>query len=659
MRQKNKYKKLIIEHYVKAYIEENGMVPSQTEINQFLISFTKKSPDLLTYGLSEQLTEKYSFLEVSSASKANKNFTSFKYDLKYQDESLVDFIKTLDISKYNLKSYLTRTSDSLSKLEARLNSLIINYSNSDIFLHSVEENFKSHDKVDLKESTASCFKGYCTLDGRASYYDLSSCSVKYDFRTKNKKLSSGTNVELKKILENNGSECTIEFVTTQRVGRVSLEVTLDFNESEGLYVGSSIISGSAIENNSKVYYGTEVEVFTKSFRAITPRVKRFSSGENFTSINEPKVKKMRFTFMKEAADREVGDGVYVYVFNISKLKIRKDSIEKNYGELLCGPYDVISDSGEPISFSMAKLSTDTCCIVPGKTSVNFFLSVDQDNWIPASYGKDSQNVIKFNSLDLTESGETIDPLLFPGEILEDNGDYYYNYRIKSDLLVGVNKNNIRIKRNIPQGFKIYGSNRGWYFNPASETYSCSVEITDLEGKYLDIGPNTIKVNGFIKSGLIKLSQGFYSFEVDSETFFEAESGLASEVSLAESDPFYPYNVKSLIEGYVYPANFDGEKVYQGLGQIYSFLLNYIPSEKFDIFNDLNGYTIFEKEHEGELYSYFRVNVMLSDSSWRKEISSLKITGSSKQNNKLYVKAIIRSSEPGRVPHINSFNVRVI
>ena len=88
-------------------------------------------------------------------------------------------------------------------------------------------------------------------------------------------------------------------------------------------------------------------------------------------------------------------------------------------------------------------------------------------------------------------------------------------------------------------------------------------------------------------------------------------------------------------------------------------MKYIPEEKFDFMNSLENYTIIEKVEDGTRYSFFKVNIIATDSSWKEESNSLKIIGSSSDYNKLYVKAVIRSSDANTVPHINSFSVRVI
>ena len=81
----------------------------------------------------------------------------------------------------------------------------------------------------------------------------------------------------------------------------------------------------------------------------------------------------------------------------------------------------------------------------------------------------------------------------------------------------------------------------------------------------------------------------------------------------------------------------------------------MPEEKFDIYEDLSIYTMIEKED----YTYFKVNVNLSDYSWKKERNNVIIYGNEDLNNIFYVKAIVRSSDTGRAPHINSLIVRVI
>ena len=57
---------------------------------------------------------------------------------------------------------------------------------------------------------------------------------------------------------------------------------------------------------------------------------------------------------------------------------------------------------------MAKLSTDTCCIVPDKSSIDFYISKNNTDWYEAFYEEKNQNVIKFSEIDISRKGSKID-----------------------------------------------------------------------------------------------------------------------------------------------------------------------------------------------------------------------------------------------------------
>jgi len=650
---KQSYLLAVKEKFIKEYLQANGNVPNATEINQYLIEFKKDNPEIETYGMSGAFLEKYSFLESSSATKENENLGFIKKDIQIQEGYLKDNMSRIDTSVYNFKSFLKRSMNKLNVFESRLNSLIINYSNSDLFLHSVEEEFNDHNFVDLENTTLDVMNGYATLKSKPDYYGLEAASASFKYRTKNTLISSGANKKVKEILVQNGKEWVGSCITRESSGRVVLEIEIDLKEK--IDIGSIVIDGRPMDVNSKTYYGIEVAESNKSYRAIQPRIKRFSTGENFTNLNEKKISKIRISLIKENSDEKMGGG-HRYIFNINSIKIRKDFFSKNQeGVLYAGPYEVKDSFGDPINFSMAKLSTDTCCIVPDKTSVNFYLSKDNMNWKEAFFEEGYQNVIKFNEIDIANQGTEIDSNENKFNIIRINKDFYLNFKIKTEAIKGVNKNNIVLKRNMSQNSTLYKADQGWYFDIEDETYNITIEVEKIEGRYIDLGYTSATVDGFEKTGLIKLEKGFHTIKTSSANYLKVTSYLESLEELEEEDKLYPYNHKYLFEGYSYPESFQGEKNYFGFDSRFSFLLNYVPEEKFDIYKDLSVYTMVEKED----YTYFKVNVNVSDYSWKKERNNVIIYGSEDLNNIFYVKAIVRSSDTGRAPHINSLVVRVI
>lgn len=650
---KQKYLLAAKEKFIKEYLKENHVVPNSTEINQHLIEFRKENPEIETYGMAGAFLEKYSFLESSSAAKENQNLGFVKKDIQIQEEYLKTNMSRIDTSVYNFKSFLKRSMNKLNLFESRLNSLIINYSNSDLFLHSVEEEFNNHDFIDLQNTTLDVMNGYATLKSKPDYYGLEAASANFKYRTKNTLISSGANQKVKEILVQNGKEWVGSCITRESSGRVVLEIEIDLKEK--INIGSIVIDGRPMDVNSKTYYGIEVAEGNKSYRAIQPRIKRFSNGENFSNLNEKKISKVRISLIKENSDEKMGGG-HRYIFNINSIKIRKDFFKSNQeGVLYAGPYEVKDSFGNPINFSMAKLSSDTCCIVPDKTSVNFYLSKDNTNWKEAFFEEDYQNVIKFNDIDIAKQGIEIDSNENKFSIIKIDKDFYLNFKIKTEAIKGINKNNIILKRNISQNSTLYKGDQGWYFDIEDETYNITIEVEKVEGRYIDLGYTSAIIDGFEKTGLIKLEKGFHTIKTSSANYLKVSSYLGSLEELEEEDKLYPYNHKYLFEGYSYPQSFRGEKNYFGFDNRFSFLLNYVPEEKFDIYEDLSIYTMIEKED----YTYFKVNVNLSDYSWKKERNNVIIYGSEDLNNIFYVKAIVRSSDTGRAPHINSLIVRVI
>ena len=180
------------------------------------------------------------------------------------------------------------------------------------------------------------------------------------------------------------------------------------------------------------------------------------------------------------------------------------------------------------------------------------------------------NIIRFDNLDMTSKGEKIDGTLPKYSIIEDKGNYFLNFKIKSEDIKGITKNNIVFKRNLKQYKRLYNADNGWFLDKSKETYRTCIEVTNIEGKYVDLGNSSARVDGFIKSGLVRLAKGIHVIEVSPSTYEEVEDDALDEEILQSKDILYPYNHKYLFQGYEYPSSFAGEKLYLGFERICKF-----------------------------------------------------------------------------------------
>ena len=396
-------------------------------------------------------------------------------------------------------------------------------------------------------------------------------------------------------------------------------------------------------------------------------------GENLISVAKKKVKKLKIYLSKEAPDL-IQNGSGKYIFSLDTIEIINGDykIDKK-SELYAGPYELKDELGNPVNFSMATIDHGTCCIIPDQTSISFFLSKDNLNWHPAAFNQQMLDVVQFGSTlpenkKRLEDTKSLNSLLSESQIkksdiyleLEKGKEAVTNIYIPSEEAENFVRQNTKIKRNLSvRGKKLYGTQSGWFKDNASLQYKTCLWIDDFEGKVIDFGPTTARINGRPVSGETYLARGYHSFETNQKNWFDVPVGLNSSQEIEEQDPCFPYNHKLIVEGYRYSQEFNGERHYTGHGvQNFGSLLDYVTPERFnnsEFDNDLTIYTI--EEYNGNLF--FKVKINSSDASWVDELISIDYMMRNNKVNTLYVKAILSTENAAITPNINKFQVRVV
>jgi hypothetical protein len=457
--------------------------------------------------------------------------------------------------------------------------------------------------------------------------------------------------------------------TGHATGTVDVFLNIDLKEDSGTYVGDIRLTGNSIDSNSitkmTVYYSLD----GTTFHSVKPGRVEFGSGENQISVGMDGVRKLQILFTKTAADHNDHDGRYRYIFSLDSLEIFNDKydIDKR-SVLIAGPYTITDEMGEPVNFTMATLGTDTCCTIPRRSSVSFFLSKDKTVWFPASYTGDSLSVVYFNTSNPVGTYAYLEPSINsdglvgdapPNLDLEHGKDLLCNLYISEDYSQDFVLRNTVVKRNTPQSnLNLYGLSSGWFVDPKTLEYRCSFYVADIEGRFLNFGNTSAYLNGGQVTGTIHIPQGYHSFSTSHTSWHDVPAGATSHTQLEQSDPSYPFNHKLMIEGYDYPGTFQGARVYEGVDEYFGSLLQYVSPEEFaedDNDGNLDIYTV--ESYEGRLY--FKVKLDPSDGSWVSERIKIDYMLRTEDTSDLYLKAIISTRDTSVTPNINSVSVRVV
>jgi len=660
------FKKRVIQDYVK----ENSRAPSRAQLFELMREKRREYPGAEQVGFSGQDITAPVFRDTSSSVAENRNREAVRDDMRVLGSRIEELGEFLEESYRVFIASAARSDQILGQLDKRLNNLLLLAGRTDVFVYGVEEGFETQENIDFENSTVTVEPGYCTMN-RKNYTKVDLGKVDLGFTTIAPKGLLSTRVinSIDSLKEADGNIWEYHVKTPYPLGRVSAAIDIAFDEPDGVAVTDLRLTGSPVDANGKTTWSVFYSLDGSSFHVVEPVEREFYKGENQASIGLSGIKKIRVLLTKSAADdTSPGGKESFYIYTLDSLELFVDEYKSDARSVLyAGPYDVLDDQGNPYDFSMAAMGSDTCCVLPDRTSVSFFLSKDGLNYEPVSWTGKSLNVVQFHDtnpdgtfefLDATEDTHSL--VLPEEEELEfDFGKEAYLNLFVDDTTYPVVRQSVRIKRNLSQAGKtLYGTTAGWSFDADTSQYSTTLQVEKIEGRWLDLGTTSAFVNERLVSGRIRLPQGTHTFRTADSNWYDVEAGITTLEDLEAKDAVYPYNHKLLVEGYDYAPGFQGEQIYQGVDEFYGSLLEFVTPEKFedeDRDRDLSIFTLVE--YNGDLY--FKVKVDPTNGSWRDERVSVEYLTHRETGSQLYVKAIISSLDTRISPYINHFQVRVI
>lgn len=664
---KKEYERLLKKRIVEDYVREHQRSPTVATVREKQVEYRARYPNLDLVGFSTTDVVHPNFLEESSAAKENSNRRAMSDDALAVSNRIDILAEKMFDSFTAFSSTTHRCNKLIQSIEARLDNLILLNSKADIFLYGIQEDFSTAEFIDQERSDVSVEPGYVTL-GRdnASVIDLKNIDLKFTANSKNGFISASAVSNINSLKKKDGIVWEYFVYTSYKSGEVSCMVEADFGEGE--FISEVKIAGNAVNANSRMKYSILTSKDGSTYSLIGGE-SYFVTGLNTVSIGQENVKKIQILLTKYAADETPAIGESKYIFSLDSLEFTAGKFSRNSeSTLYAGPYEIFDELNNPVNFTQATMKDGTCCIIPDKSSVAFFLSNDNTNWIPASFNADSFTTVKFNNSNPPDSYEYIDTSVNPNSLvieapervnLEYSEEALCNISIPPNWSNKLVLQNTIVERNLPQsGRRLYGTESGWFYDEANQQYSTTIYVESIEGMRVDLGPRGAEINGRLISGVVSLPQGYHSFKTSHMNWYSVERDLKTAELLQNSDSAYPFNHKLIVEGYPYSSDFSGDRVYNGLGRNFGILMRYVTPELFnsgELDGDLSVYTV--ENYNGSLY--FKVKIDPSDGSFVSEQVQVKYMLKNGSSNTLWVKAIVKSNDSNISPHIKSFQVRVV
>lgn len=670
-------KRQIKEKLIKDFIKENLKAPSYKEVNNLYNTFLLENPMAENVGLVASLTNTYPLAgSESSSSLYNSMYENIELDL----EILLDRNKKylLEVEE-KFRIYTKKISNSLKLLknfERRVNRDILLYLKQDIFSYGITESFEDYEKVDFNRSNISFYNGKATVSfKKVSSENFETESIKYTVNSRQgnilsqREVSSANNIKIE-----DGSHFKVIAISRLPNDQIDFTVDINFPESIGRNIETIKFVTSTPEINSKVSYRCLFSKDGSSFTGVFESDLRIKDGENFIEVNQDNVKKLRLIITKYSYDF-IQNKEYNYVFSLDFLGHTRNTYKINEESILyLGPYEVLDEEEKPVNFSMAIIKGGTCSIVPDKTSIDMYLSKDDINWFKVDYNGNSKQVVQFEeSLEEALSFELFSPVdldsqsnyiaeTIPDEINLNVGEKLLNFYVPADKIQNFVKGSLNIKRNlmIKDQEDLYEGSRGWYLDE-SNFYNTSFEISEPEGKYFSFGEAGCFLNSRQVFGKVFIPQGIHTLRTSKENWLDLkikETEVKSVKQLKNIDKLYPYNHKYVIEGFNYSNIFKGKKTYKGASKVFAFNMIEVSNERFEISNGYEIYTFVETVNG--LYIKIKNKIDSSESKLEDfNITYRRKSGSTVDNNKIYIKAILKTFDEKVTPKIEQIQVRVI
>lgn len=613
------------ERFVKEAYENNP--------NNFVLNSVKyierNSADEM---LEEEFTHRPGFS--SSAEIENK----FRYALVSNLETTKNI---LDIKEEQLitnhRSYINAFKDierKYDKLEREANRELLTLTDDTPFLYGVTDNLSTQEFVDEDRTTAYWYGGQFMLPPKSFK------RTKLNIRnvSSNLKVRGGSLKEINELSNKNnifykdGSNYKIKAETSNAYCTVELELIIELDA--GQQVDKLEVVCNAVEGFEKE--SIRVIYSKDGARYLSPEdtdYERISSGFNTFDIYDSDIRIIKIFMQKNAADSSFNNK-NEYLFSIDFVG-NVEYVYESQGEVYLGPYMIKDVEGVAIDFDMAAIKTGTCCVVPNETSIDFSISKDGENYIPISYFNNASTVVEFKN----QINENIFLLTDPnlGDLVRSGNEYRLNRYIPEGLVIL--EQSLIVRRGV-----------GKWIESSNGSYSTTIEIENIEGRFFDLGNTSLKVNGTTKTGMLFLDKGIYEIESSSEYYEEFDTAnISSEEGLKIKDSKYPYNHKYMFEGMRYSRSFIGNKVYIGVKSFFSKQLKKVETLTPNVLNE------FVLEHVVGEGTYIKVNFESTGEQFYIDCKS----EAKFDNNEVYLKAVLKSNDQYKTPRIDAIQIRVV
>lgn len=671
---KTNIKKYIIKDFVTKY----KRVPTNSEVLELYKQKKDSYPEINEIGLAASNIKEegeskifYDAGSESSSSSVKTNLNKSILDLNYLDEKYSNLIENQREESIDQARIFKNIERKINSLIKKINLEILLKGKQDIFSYGIVEDFEVRDKVIVEGTTAKILDNNKVtinyIESKETKVDLNEIDFKV-MHLRGNQISYNRFGSVREILEEDERFFKIESASDIQDDIVEFIFNLNFKVPKNIEQIKYKIQ--AIQNNSRIQEEVYFSVNGVDYNQLE-EPGNVNSDINYIDFNNERIlyKNITIKLRKTGYDYEK-NGKFYYCLGFDYIGFLENTYRpEGESTLLLGPYEILNENGEGVNYSFATIKAGTCCEIPEQTSINFYLSKDGIDYLKCGFSEESADVVSFDggtNGNILEDFDIVDINSESEFLVDDTSLINYDFRTGECALNIVLRNENRSKVNL-ESLKIYrnvfsskrnNSNGSFYsgWKKVDDSfYECNVVLES--SATVDFGNrNSIYVDGVETKGKVFLSQGKHKFKVSSVFFGEEidEKSIPNERTLNQRTLDYPYNHKLLIEGFDYSSRFKGNRKYLKLGYMYAEELKKVNADSFENNSNYGHYSILEKG--GDIYLLIKdVN-----SNGSLEEYDVKYNNSSENDsNKLYIKAVLKTSTSRISPKIDQIQVRVI
>ena len=664
-------KKYLLKDFIKTY----KRVPTKSELLELYNTLKRTYPNVEEIGLFASNIkdgEESIFYNAGSESDSvsvSKSLEQALLDLESLDKEYSALLENQREESIDQGRIFKNIESKINTLIKKINLQILLKGKQDIFSYGIVEDFSLREQVDVERSNVRILD-----NNKVSLSYLKSQEERLDLREvdfkvvhlRGNQLAYNRLGDIKNILEEDQKYYKVESASDIEDDVVEFIFNISFSKPKNIEQVKYKLQ--AIQNNSKlqeeVYYSVNGVDYVQLEVAGA-----VNSDINYIDFNNEDIlyKKIIIKFRKTGFDYK-NQGKFFYCLSFDYLSFVENTYKANSeGVLYLGPYEIFDEDGSPVNYSYATIKTGTCCIIPDKTSINFYLSKDGIDYLKCGFSNESSDVVAvdnstntniLNDFDIIDINSESEFLVDDRSLIDyefGNKEQALNILLNEESQSKVNLDTLEVYRNVLTADKKVNGRffSGW--KKESNTYSCYVHLES--GATVDFGSRTLLIDNNERSGKVFISQGTHKFEIKDMYFYQDfnEKSFTTERALARGDTHYPYNHKYLIEGFDYNNRFKGSKKYRKLGYLYASKLKSVTLDKF---NSEENYSFLHILDTGG-NKYLLIKDINADGRFEEYDIKYRNNSTNPDSNKLYLKAVLKSESNKVSPKIDQIQVRVI